>query len=180
MNKKDLVSRVAAELRVSGVRKPVDGHKAVFHISDDEGNQSDFVIKKPGKMVQYTTKDVDNVVEALLKVIEDALKVGESITILGFGTLALRYRKARRAKHPVTGRPTVVEGRHIPKFTFGKRLSVCADIFEQSLKEGTLRLADTDDTYEFISVDDLSEYGYVAEEFEGGDDDGTSDDSDCE
>lgn len=135
MNRKELVRRVAAVMRDNGIRKPVSSPKQIFHISDDEGNTKDFIVKKSNKSVMYTVDDVESMIDACVYVIEDALKQGEHITVRGFGTLALQYRKARTTKHPDTGEPVEVKARYIPKFSFGNDLRICAKMFELSLAE---------------------------------------------
>ena len=135
MNRKELVRRVALALRDNNVRKPVSSPKQVFHISDDEGNTKDFVVKKTDKTVLFTVDDIEAIIDACVNVVEDALKHGESVSIRGFGTLGLHYRKARATKHPVTGEPVEVDARYVPKFSFGDSLRFCAKVFELSLDE---------------------------------------------
>lgn len=135
MNRKELVRRVALLMRENNIRKPIPAKKQVFHISDDEGNTKDFVIKKTESGVLFTIDDIDSMIGALITIIEDSLKQGEPISIRGFGTLGLHYRKARSTKHPETGEPVVIPDRYIPKFTYGKALRTCAKIFELSLGE---------------------------------------------
>lgn len=154
MNRKELVRRVASVMRENNIRKPISARKQVFHISDDEGNISDFIIKQSDKGVLFTNDDVDAVVDACIAVIEDALTHGEHISIQGFGTLGLHHRKARTAKHPTTGEEVEVAERYVPKFTYGKHLRMCARVFELALAEG------------------LCDYDVVPEELEGGDVDG--------
>lgn len=136
MNRKEFVRRVTSVMRENNIRKPVSSQKHVFHITDDEGNTKDLVIKKSDKGVLFTTDDVEAMVDTCLAVIEDALKHGEPISFRGFGTLALHYRKARRTKHPDTGEEVEIPDRYIPKFAYGKDLRMCAKVFELSLAEG--------------------------------------------
>ena len=133
MNKKELVRRVATTMRDKNIRKLVSSKKQVFHISDDEGNSKDFTIKKSDKGVLFTIDDIEVVIDNIISVIEESIKHGEPISIQGFGTLALHYRKARSTKHPDTGEPVVVPARYIPKFDYGKDLRMCAKIYELSL-----------------------------------------------
>lgn len=139
MNRKELVRRIACVMRDNDIRKPISYPKQVFHISDDEGNSKDFVIKKTDTSVLFTTEDVESIIDSCLYVIEDALKKGEHISIRGFGTLGLRHRKARVTKHPDTGEVVDVSARFVPKFTFGNDLRMCAKIYELSLDEKSLQ-----------------------------------------
>lgn len=135
MNKKELVSKVAEVLRSNNIRKPVSTPKQVFHISDDEGNQKDFVVKKTDKSVLYNTTDVSAIVDACLAVIEDSIKHGEEIYIHGFGALGVHKRAARTTKHPDTGEIVDVRARYVPKFSFGNNLRMAARMYEMSLDD---------------------------------------------
>lgn len=135
MNKKDLISKTADLLRECDVRKPVSAQRTILHISDDYGNQSDFVVRKTGRSLQYTTSDVAAVIDACLAVIEDSVKHGEDISIHGFGTLGVQYRAARQTKHPETGEIVDIEARYVPKFSFGNTLRMAAKVYELSLSD---------------------------------------------
>lgn len=135
MNRKELVRRISNVMRENNIRKPVSSQKQVFHISDDEGNSKDFVVKKTDKGVLFTYDDVEAVMDTCLAVIGDSLKRGEPVSIRGFGTLSLNYRKPRVNKHPVTHEDVEVSGRYVPKFESGKDLKMCAKMYELSLEE---------------------------------------------
>lgn len=153
MNRMEFVRRVAHEMRENNMRKPVSTPKHVFHISDDEGNSKDFVIKKSDKSVLYTVDDVEAVVNTCIDVIKEVIQTGEPISIKGLGTLGLHHRKARRTVHPETGKPVEVAARYVPKFSFGNDLRRCAKIFELSLEDNSCY---------------LDEYRNVSNEMEGG------------
>lgn len=138
MNRKELIRRVASVMRENNVRKPVSSPKQVFHISDDDGNTKDFVIRKTDKSVLFTADDVEAIVDACLFVIEDAMKRGESVSIRGFGTLGLKYRKPRATKKLGTDEWVDIDARYIPKFTFGNNLRMCAKVYELSLQDNVL------------------------------------------
>lgn len=135
MNKNDFIKCVSELLRTNDIKKPVSIPKQVFHISDDEGNSKDFTIKKTDKAVLYTKDDVATILEACLYVIQESLKQGESINFRGFGTLGLNYRKPRATKRVNTDEEVVIEGRYVPKFTFGNDLRMCAKMYELSLND---------------------------------------------
>lgn len=135
MNKINFIKCVSDVLRTNDIKKPVSIPKQVFHISDDEGNSKDFTVKKTDKSVQYTKDDVTAIVDACLYVIQESLKRGEPINFRGFGTLGLNYRKPRATKCVGTEEDVVIEGRYVPKFSFGNDLRMCAKIYELSLKD---------------------------------------------
>jgi len=136
MNRRELVRHIATAMRENNIRKPISSPKHVFHISDDEGNTKDFIIKKTDKTVMYTIEDIDAVLDACLSIIEDSLKRGEPVTIRGFGTLGLRYRKARKTRGMISDEWVDVAARYVPKFSFGDRLRFCAKMYELSLQDG--------------------------------------------
>ena len=130
MNRKELVRRIATVMRDGDIRKPISIPKQIFHISDDEGNSKDFIIRKTDKNVLFTIEDIEVVLDACLAVIEDSLRHGEAVSIRGFGTLGLKYRKPRIMKHVGTGEEVVAEGRYTPKFYAGNNLRTDAKIYE--------------------------------------------------
>lgn len=135
MNRTEFIKNVSDELRANDIRKPISIPKQVFHISDDEGNSKDFTIKKIDKTAIYTKDDVDNIINACITVIEEALKQGDEVYIRGFGSLGLHYRKPRKTKMVNTDEEIVIPGRYIPKFSFGSDLRVCAKIYELTLND---------------------------------------------
>lgn len=135
MNKKELVDKTVEILRENDVRKTVTAQKTIFHISDDYGNQSDFIVKKADKGLLFTKGDVAAIMDACLVAIEDSIKRGEDVSIHGFGTLGVHYRAARETKHPDTGKYVQVDARYVPKFSFGNSLRMAAKVYEMSLSD---------------------------------------------
>ena len=61
---------------------------------------------------------VDSFIDGVTK----ALKKGDSITFVGFGTFKTSQRKARTARNPQTGAAIKVPKRRVARFTPGKAL----------------------------------------------------------
>ena len=61
-------------------------------------------------------------VESLLQSITGALKKGDAITVVGFGTFKTTLRRARVAKNPRTGDAIKIPKRRVVRFTAGKSL----------------------------------------------------------
>lgn len=156
MNRRQLISRVAEAMRENNIRKPVLLPKKTLHITDDDGNKKDFVVKSADKQVLFTVEDIEKVLDMTLQIIKESLKIGESVTIQGFGSLGLKYRKARATKRVGTDEWVEVDARYVPKFSFGNDLRMCAKLYELSLKD--LR---------------LEEPLPIFEDEDGGDDNGT-------
>ena len=62
------------------------------------------------------------VVESFIEGITKALKKGDSITFVGFGTFKTSQRKARTARNPQTGAAIKIPKRRVVRFTAGKAL----------------------------------------------------------
>ena len=135
MNKKNLVDKVVSVLRDNDIRKNVASQKTTLHISDDDGNVSDFVIKKAESGLLFTGRDVSYILDAILAVVEDSIKHGEEVSIHGFGSLGVHQRAARQTKHPLTGEAVDVEARYVPKFNFGNTLRMAAKVYEMSQED---------------------------------------------
>ncbi len=135
MKKAALIKEATLLLRNNNIRKPVSIPKHRFHITDDDGNQKDFTIKQLDKQVIYTTDDVERILDACLQVIKDSLKRGEPVSVYGFGTLGVQYRKGRISKNVLDGSLVDMPGRYLPKFSFGHELRMCAKAYEMFLKD---------------------------------------------
>lgn len=135
MNKKELVSRIVEVLQENDIRKKISAQKAVFHISDDFGHKSDFVVRKAERGLLFNSNDVDAIIDACLAVIEETLKKGEEITVNGYGSIGLNYREARQTKHPATGECVTIAAKYTPKAKFGKLLKRAAKVYELSLAD---------------------------------------------
>lgn len=149
MNKTELVTAVSKKLFAENRRKPVRIQKHKFFISDSSGNQAEFVIDRKDKDVAYNTTDVTVILDAILEVIEDQIRSGEDVSIIGFGTLTTHKRAARSTKHPVTGEPVHVEERLVPKFISGSRLTLAARAAELVKKDADSAPKLPDPEYEF-------------------------------
>ena len=60
--------------------------------------------------------------EATIAAIRFTLKKGGSVSLVGFGTFAVRKRAARIGRNPRTGAPLKIKAAYVPKFTPGKLL----------------------------------------------------------
>ena len=51
-----------------------------------------------------------------------ALKKGDSVTLVGFGTFSISKRKARKGRNPQTGKEIKIAARKVAKFKAGSEL----------------------------------------------------------
>lgn len=66
--------------------------------------------------------DANRALDAALDSVKAALKKGQKVTIVGFGTFAVTKRKARKGRNPRTGQVINIPAAKTPKFTAGKAL----------------------------------------------------------
>lgn len=67
-------------------------------------------------------KDAEAAVKAFTDVVAEALKAGDKIQLVGFGTFEVSERAAREGRNPRTGETMVIEASKTPKFKAGKAL----------------------------------------------------------
>ncbi|MRI83214.1 MAG: DNA-binding protein [Nitratiruptor sp.] len=67
-------------------------------------------------------KDTQRVIEAALEVIEEALKRGEDVSFIGFGTFTTTKRAPRETKVPGSDKVVQVPATRVVKFKVGKKL----------------------------------------------------------
>ncbi len=60
--------------------------------------------------------------DAMVGAIEDSLKDGESVSLVGFGTFLVRDRAPRTGRNPQTGATIQIAGAKVPAFKPGKAL----------------------------------------------------------
>ena len=67
-------------------------------------------------------RDVENIVNAILDEITDALATGNRVELRGFGAFSVKNRPARTARNPKTGDKVSVDEKWVPFFKTGKEL----------------------------------------------------------
>jgi DNA-binding protein HU-beta len=66
--------------------------------------------------------DASHTVETVFDIISDALKRGDEVRLVGFGTFSCSRRKASTGRNPRTGEPMQIKESTQPKFKPGKGL----------------------------------------------------------
>jgi len=79
-------------------------------------------IAKVSKRIKLSKARTGKVIDATLDEVEGLLKKGDSISFTGFGTFSVAKRKARRGRHPRTGKPMSIPAARVPRFRAGKFL----------------------------------------------------------
>tara|TARA_R110000737_G_scaffold278180_1_gene284974 strand:+ start:206 stop:478 length:273 start_codon:yes stop_codon:yes gene_type:complete len=60
--------------------------------------------------------------DAMVESVTDSLKKGDSVSLVGFGTFAIKERAARTGRNPQTGQPIQISAAKVPSFKAGKAL----------------------------------------------------------
>ena len=71
---------------------------------------------------QLKKKDTEAAVVAFVDTIKEALKKGEKVQLIGFGTFESKERPARVARNPRTGEQIKIAASKAPVFKAGKAL----------------------------------------------------------
>ena len=80
------------------------------------------LIAAVAEKTDLSKKDADAAVSAVLGAITDALKAGDKIQLVGFGTFEVRNRAAQQGRNPRTGETMTVPASKVPAFKAGKAL----------------------------------------------------------
>ena len=60
--------------------------------------------------------------DAMVDTVTGALKGGDQVVLVGFGTFSVKERAARTGRNPQTGQPIEIAAANIPSFKAGKAL----------------------------------------------------------
>ena len=72
--------------------------------------------------------DAAKAVEAVFETISSALKRGDEVRLVGFGTFSVSRRKASTGRNPRTGEPMSIKESSQPKFKAGKGLKDACNV----------------------------------------------------
>ena len=84
-------------------------------------NKADF-ISSVADSAELSKADAGRAVDAMVETITKALKKGDTVTLVGFGTFAIRKRAARTGRNPRTGEAIKIKASKNPAFKAGKAL----------------------------------------------------------
>ena len=84
-------------------------------------NKADLV-SKVAELSGLTKADADKVVDATFEAITGALKSGDEVRLVGFGSFSVSQRAASEGRNPRTGEKIQIAASKQPKFSAGKGL----------------------------------------------------------
>ncbi len=80
------------------------------------------LIDKVARDAGVTKTAANAAIDSLVNGITSALKRGQRVTLVGFGTFEVRHRKARKGINPQTGNEMQIPAKNVAKFKPGKNL----------------------------------------------------------
>ena len=89
-------------------------------------NKTEFVGRVAAKS-EMSNAQAGSAVNAVLEVIQDALKSGEDVSFAGFGKFSVAKRSARTGRNPQTGETVKIKASKAPKFTAGAGLKTAVN-----------------------------------------------------
>jgi DNA-binding protein HU-beta len=60
--------------------------------------------------------------DGMVNAVTEAMKAGDTLSLVGFGTFSVKQRAAREGRNPQTGEPITIKASKIPSFKAGKAL----------------------------------------------------------
>jgi len=80
------------------------------------------LIDAVAKSAALTKASAEKAVGGVLSAVTEALKKGDRVTLVGFGSFEVTTRKARTGRNPQTGNEIKIAAAKVPKFRPGKAL----------------------------------------------------------
>ena len=77
-------------------------------------------IIKSKELNHLSKKDADQFITTLLDTVKKAVKKGDDVSLVGFGTFTKTRRAARTGVNPATGEKIKIKAKTLPKFRPGK------------------------------------------------------------
>lgn len=85
-------------------------------------NKAELIDEVAGKVSNVSKAAVGDVLNALMESVTKALKKGDTVALVGFGTFKTTKRAARTGRNPQTGAAIKIAAAVVPRFTPGKAL----------------------------------------------------------
>lgn len=76
---------------------------------------------------ESTKADAERNVGAMIDIISDTLKKGDSLSLVGFGTFEVCKRAARTGRNPKTGEALKIKAAKVPAFKAGATLKAAVN-----------------------------------------------------
>ncbi|KGI77597.1 HU family DNA-binding protein [Oleiagrimonas soli] len=80
------------------------------------------LINELAEAAELSKADATRAVDAFTEVVKKALKKGDTVSLVGFGTFSVRKRAARTGRNPRTNEVIKIKASKVPGFKAGKGL----------------------------------------------------------
>ncbi len=80
------------------------------------------LVARVAKDTALTKRQSQRVLDTIIESVQEALRRGDQVTLVGFGTFGVRTRAARKGRHPRTGQEMWLPADRKPTFKAGKGL----------------------------------------------------------
>ena len=84
--------------------------------------KSELVEKLAAENPHLFQRDIENIVNAILDEVGDAMARGDRVELRGFGAFSVKHRPARAGRNPRTGAHVPVDQKSVPFFKTGKEM----------------------------------------------------------
>ena len=85
------------------------------------------IIAKLAEEIKISKKAAGQTLALVTDSVAQALRKGEKVTFVGFGTFSVVQRKARKGRNPRTGKDLKIAAKKAPKFSAGAALKGAAE-----------------------------------------------------
>lgn len=85
------------------------------------------LIASVAEKAAISKKDADKAIAAFIESVTDALKAGDKVQLVGFGTFEVRERAARTGRNPQTNETITIAASKSPAFKAGKAFKDAVD-----------------------------------------------------
>lgn len=80
------------------------------------------LIEAVAQEAELTKAEAAKALDGVINAVTAALKNGDTVTLVGFGTFYVGERAERNGRNPKTGEPLTIKAAKTPKFRAGKAL----------------------------------------------------------
>jgi DNA-binding protein HU-beta len=80
------------------------------------------IVAKVAQEIKISNAAAAKAFAVITGTIAQAMKKGDKVTIIGFGTFSVAERKARKGRNPQTGKEIKIAAKKVPKFSAGAAL----------------------------------------------------------
>jgi len=85
------------------------------------------IVAKVAEEIKISRTAADKALDLITDSISQAMRKGEKVTFVGFGTFSVVQRKARKGRNPRTGKELKIAAKKAPKFAAGSALKAAAE-----------------------------------------------------